>query len=91
MAEQLPSVFSPDIPADVEHAPLIREEALDWLETHHPGDRVFTTGELLAMAGERQRRWLISRLRAHGIADQAEISIPAAADASPCSSYGHGA
>ena len=81
MAEQLPSVFSPDIPADVEHAPLIREEALDWLETHHPGDRVFTTGELLAMAGERQRRWLISRLRAHGIADQAEINIPAAADA----------
>jgi tetratricopeptide (TPR) repeat protein len=81
MAEQLPPVFSPEIPADVEHVPLIREEALDWLETHHAGDRVFTTGELLAMAGERQRRWLISRLRAHGIADEAEISIPAAADA----------
>ena len=81
MAEQLPPVFSPEIPADIEHAPLIREEALDWLETHHAGDRVFTTGELLAMAGERKRRWLISRLRAHGIADEAEISIPAAADA----------
>ena len=63
------------------HGRLIREEALDWLETRHAGDRVFTTGELLAMAGERQRRWLISRLRAQGIADQAETSIPAAADA----------
>ena len=74
-------MFAPEIPADVEHVPLIREEALDWLETHHAGDRVFTTGELLAMAGERQRRWLISRLRAHGIADEAEITIPEAADA----------
>ena len=81
MAEQLLPVFSPEIPADVEHVPLIREEALDWLETHHAGDRVFTTGELLAMAGEQQRRWLISRLRTHGIADETEISMPAAADA----------
>ena len=81
MATQQLATFSPEIPADVEHVPLIREEALDWLETHHAGDRVFTTGELLTMAGESQRRWLISRLRSHGIADEAEITIPAAADA----------
>ncbi len=31
----LPPVVTPVIPADVEHFPLIREDAPDWLETHH--------------------------------------------------------
>ena len=55
--------FKPDIPPDLEHAPLIREEALDWLETRHSGRQSFTTSEVLRMAGEPGRRWLIARLR----------------------------
>jgi hypothetical protein len=74
-------VFSPEVLPDRDHAPQIREEALDWLETHCPGAISFTTGEVLRMAGEPGRRWLITRLRAHGIGDEEPISMPAAADA----------
>ena len=74
-------VFSPEVPPDLEHAPLIREEALDWLETHYPGVLSFTTGDVLGMVGERGRRWLIARLRARGIGDEEEFGLPAAADA----------
>ena len=74
-------VFSPEVPPDLEHAPLIREEALDWLETHYPGVVSFTTGDVLGMVGERGRRWLIARLRARGIGDEEEFGLPAAADA----------
>jgi hypothetical protein len=74
-------VFNPEIPPDLEHAPQIREEALDWLETHHPGSRSFTTGDVLRMAGEPNRRWLIARLRARDIGNEAEFSLPHTADA----------
>ena len=74
-------VFSPEIPPDLEHAPLIREEALDWLETHYPGVLSFTTGDVLHMAGEQGRRWLIARLRARGVGDEELLSMPATADA----------
>ncbi len=74
-------VFSPEIPPDLEHAPLIREEALDWLETQYPGSHSFTTGEVLRIAGEPNRRWLISRLRARDIGNEAEFSLPDTADA----------
>jgi len=73
--------FSPDIPPNLEHAPLIREEALDWLETRYSGRQSFTTSEVLHMAGEPGRRWLIARLRQHDIGDDAEFSLPDAADA----------
>ncbi len=73
--------FSPDIPPDLEHTPLVREEALDWLERHYPGNRSFTTGEVLRMAGEPGRRWLIARLRARDIGNEAEFSLPDTADA----------
>ena len=56
-------VFSSDVPADLEHAPLIREEALDWLEAVYPGATSFTASAVLRMAGEEGRRWLITRLR----------------------------
>ncbi len=74
-------VFSPDIPPDLEHAPLIREEALDWLETHYPGALRFLSGDVLRMAGEPNRRWLVARLRARHIGDEAEFSLPDTADA----------
>jgi len=74
-------VFKPEIPPDLEHAPLIREEAIDWLETHHPGESTFTTSEVLRMAGEYNRRWLITRLRERKIGDEAEFSLPDTADA----------
>ena len=74
-------LFSPDVPPDLEHAPLIREEALDWLETHHAGVHSFTTGDVLGMSGERGRRWLIARLRQHGVGNEERFSLPAAADA----------
>ena len=74
-------VFSPEIPPDLEHAPLIREEALDWLETHYPGELRFLSGDVLRMAGEPNRRWLIARLRARHIGDEPEFSLPDTADA----------
>jgi hypothetical protein len=74
-------VFSPEIPPDLEHAAQIREEALDWLETRHPGAVSFTTGEVLRMAGEVGHRWLIARLRAQDIGNEAEFSLPATAAA----------
>lgn len=58
---------------------MIREEVLDWLETEFPGTHSFRTGELLQMANEQKKRWLISRLRTHDIANDEEIGVPAAA------------
>ena len=75
------SVFSPEVPPDLEHTSLIREEALDWLESHYPGVFSFTTGDVLRMAGEQGRRWLIARLRARGIGDEELVSLPSTADA----------
>ena len=74
-------IFATDIPPDLEHAGMVREEALDWLEKHFPGTRSFSNGEVLQMAGEGGRRWLISRLRAHDIGNESEIGLSAAADA----------
>ena len=74
-------VFSPDIPPDLEHASNIREEAFEWLDTHHPGAPNFTTGNVLRMAGEQGRRWLIGRLRARGIGNEELFGVAAAADA----------
>ena len=81
MQERDALVFSPEVPPDLEHAPLIREEALDWLETNYPGVLAFTTGDVLGMAGERGRRWLVARLRARGIGDEELFSLPATSDA----------
>lgn len=81
MRQQVKLVFAPRIPPDLEHASLIREEAIDWLETHFPGTLSFSTGEVLSMAGETGRRWLISRLRARDIGNEEEFSLPATADA----------
>ena len=81
MQKQDALVFGPDIPPDLEHAPLIREEAIDWLEARHPGALSFTTSTVLRMAGEQGRRWLITRLRAQGIGNEEEFSIPDTADA----------
>ena len=75
------SPFNPEVPPDLEHAPLIREETLDWLETHYPGVLSFSTGDVLRMVGEQGRRWLIARLRSHDIGNEEEFSLPAAADA----------
>ena len=74
-------VFGPEVPPDLQHAPQIREEAFDWLDTNFAGDRSFTTGQVLAMAGEKGRRWLVGRLRKHGIGNQEEFSLPDTADA----------
>ncbi len=74
-------LFRPEIPPDLEHAAQAREEALDWLETHFPGAVSFPTGEVLRMAGEVGHRWLIARLRARDIGNEAEFSLPATADA----------
>ena len=74
-------IFSPEVPPDLGHAAQIREEALDWLETHYPGAVSFTTGDVLRMAGEQGRRWLIARLRARDIGNEPEFSLPATADA----------
>ena len=75
------SVFSPEVPPDVGHAPLIREEAIDWLESRYAGVLSFSTGEILRMAGDQERRWLIGRLRENGIGNEEEFGLPAAADA----------
>ena len=74
-------VFSPEVPPDLEHAPLIREEAFDWLDSHYPGVLSFTTGEVLRMAGVQGKRWLIARLRERGIGNEEEFSQTATADA----------
>ena len=82
MVTQLELVFNPGIPPDVQHAPLIREEAIDWLETNHPGVISFTTGQILQMVGEKkERRWLIGRLRKKGIGNEELFTLPSAADA----------
>ena len=81
MQELDAQVFSPEIPPDLEHASQIREEAFDWLDANYPGVPSFTTGNVLRMAGERGRRWLIARLRARGIGNEEEFSLPATADA----------
>jgi len=74
-------VFSPEIPPDLDHASLIREEAIDWLETHYPEKQSFLTGDVLRMTGDIGRRWLITRLRARNIGNEEEFSLPDAADA----------
>ena len=81
MRKQDAPVFNPEVPPDLEHAPLIREEAFDWLDTHYPGVISFTTGHVLGMAREHGRRWLIGRLRSRGIGNEEEFSQPATADA----------
>ena len=81
MAPRQVPLFGPDIPPDVEHAAQIREEALDWMERHFPVGQTFSTGDILRMSGEQERRWLISRLQEHGIADETEMGAPAVADA----------
>ena len=73
-------VFRTDLPPDLEHAAMIREEALDWLENQFPGTHSFSTGDLLQMAGEQGRRWLVSRLRANDIANESEVDLSATAD-----------
>ena len=75
------TLFSPEVPPDLQHASLIREEAFDWLDTHFPGVITFATRDVLSMAGERGRRWLIARLRARGIGNEEQFSMPATADA----------
>ena len=74
-------VFSPEDPPDLEHARQIREEAFDWLDSHYPGEISFRSGTVLRMAGERGRTWLIARLRARGIGNAEEFSLPDTADA----------
>lgn len=75
------TVFNPKIPPDTEHASLIREEAIDWLETNFPGSQTFGNGDILRMAGEHGRRWLVGRLRDHGIGNEDSFNLPTAADA----------
>ena len=70
--DSLPQLVT-DLPPDLEHAAMIREEVLDWLEEKFPDTHTFSTGELLQMVREQGRRWLISRLRTHDIANEAEI------------------
>ena len=74
-------VFSPEIPPDLEHASLVREEALEWLERQYAGRFSFSTSEVLRMGGETGRRWLIARLRAQDIGGEAGFSLPDTADA----------
>ena len=74
-------IFSPGVPPDLEHASNIREEAFDWLDSNYPGVESFKTGEVLAMVGERGRRWLIARLRERGIGNEELFGLPATADA----------
>ena len=81
MQKIITPVFSPEVPPDLEHVSLIREEAFDWLDAHYPGFVSFTTGNVLGMAGEHGRRWLIGRLRERGIGNQEKFSMPDTADA----------
>lgn len=81
MATREAPVFNPEIPPDIEHAALIREEALDWLERQFPGGLSFGTGDVLRMAGQQEKRWLIARLRDKGIGNEELFSLPDTADA----------
>jgi hypothetical protein len=81
VAKQDIPTFNPDIPPDLDHAPLVREEAIEWLETHYPGIQSFATADILRIAGEPGRRWLIARLRGHKIGIKVEFSLPETADA----------
>jgi hypothetical protein len=81
MATNSATVFSPDIPPDIEHAAMVREEALDWLERNQSGVHEFTSGQVLRMAGEQERRWLVTRLRDKGIGDTELFNLPDTADA----------
>ena len=81
MQKQNDLTFIPVTPPDLERALMIREEAFDWLNTNFPGTVSFTTGNVLQMAGEKGKRWLIGTLRGHGIGDTTqEFSLPATAD-----------
>ena len=73
--------FRPDIPPEISHAPSIREEAFEWLDTNFPGVLAFPNIKVLGMAGEQDRRWLITRFQGQGIGEQKEFSQPATADA----------
>ena len=75
------TIFHPDIPPDLEHASALREEGLDWLERRFPNTNVFKAADVLSMSGESSRRWLIGRLREHGIGTKNDFSLPDAADA----------
>ena len=81
MKNQDALLFNPEVPPDLDHAAQVRGEAFDWLESHYPGVLSFTTGDVLRMAGEQGRRWLIRRLRDHDIGNEELFSLPAAADA----------
>jgi len=81
MASRHSPVFSPGIPPDIEHAPLIREEALEWLERVFPRRQSFPSGDVLRMADEARRRDLISRMRKQGIGNDQEFDLPDTADA----------
>jgi tetratricopeptide (TPR) repeat protein len=81
MPESKRPVFDPRIPPDLDHAAAIREEALDWLETRFPGVLSFLPADVLRMAGEQGRRWLITRLRARKIGDEARFNLTDTADA----------
>ena len=78
--------FSPDLPADVGHASIVREEALDWLGRSFPGVHSFTPSAVLRMVGESKRRDLIIRLRKPPLGEEPllgeekELSLPVAAD-----------
>ena len=48
-------VSSPDLPADLEHAALVGEEALDWLESAYREAMSFPVSDMLRMAGEQGR------------------------------------
>lgn len=74
-------VFAVDAPADVEQASLIREEAIDWLESRFSVDHQFRPRDILAFAGESERRWLLPRLRAQGLIQHETVSLAEAADA----------
>ena len=73
-------LFGPNIPPDLDHASLVREEALEWLETNYHGILLFSTTDVLRMVGEQNRRWLITRLREHGIGNEEGFSLSTAAD-----------
>jgi hypothetical protein len=75
------TIFAPDVPPDLDHASQVREEAFDWLDAHYPGIISFTSGAVLRMAGESGHRWLVARLRGHGIGNEEEFSLPDTADA----------
>ena len=79
--KQATPVFDTDISPELQNANRIREEAFAWLDAHYHGDVTFTTGDVLRMAGESERRWLISRLRKNDIGNEELFSKPSTADA----------